>query len=378
MLAVIRIFGVHLRLRVVRVLAIASAILSAQLFFVSAAFSTEPKARFCPQCTDMASARALAESMAPPPPSGLGCDDQIPMGEQSDSADRREAPDSCPQVVRRIFIINHLSGTVYAFDVWTEISLPVSESVAMSPVEQLVTDRIVELRLAWDDFTQGTWVQPSEGLTARGTTGPSLNGVDCPEGTALDAVLYPAIMEDYKAMINAAAVQELDPFLEGQSWVSRLTGVGAQALGFGLETQWESNGQANTLYDFEFSVSEDPNPIMPDRLVFDVEYLGETQSGAPMLDIRFNNAASRAAGRSVTALEQGGTVSSECAVAKIEEALTELGYTFHIPPADPTPTAFPEYVGPGGGFNFCSKTLAAKVNGVTQYVFTIYVPCQQP
>lgn len=335
--------------------------------------------KFCTQCVDESSARAIAKTMAPSP-SG-DCDDD-PLGSGEESRATGDHVQNCSPVYRRVYLINHLDNKVYSYEVWIEHSMRAAVAVPLTNAEQVVSDRVIELRLAWDDLMEGTIVEPGEGLVPQGEWGASdmiQNDSDCPSGTALDAVLNPHIMQDYKELIVSAAVQELPPFPQGESWISRLSGIGAQALGFGMSAQWESDGEGHTLFEYEFEVSEVQNPISPDRLVFDVEFLGETGSGAPMLDIQFNETASRAAGQQYTALESGGAVTNECALAKIEEALSQQGYTFHVPAGDPAPSPFPENTtGGGGGPSICTKTLAAKVNGVTQYLITVYVPCELP
>ena len=51
-------------------------------------------------------------------------------------------------------------------------------------------------------------------------------------------------------------------------------GVGASAFGFGLSAQWEVGAQ--TYYEFTFDRSEVQVVNIPDQLIFDVEYLGDS------------------------------------------------------------------------------------------------------
>jgi len=252
----------------------------------------------------------------------------------------------------------------------------------MDSVETLVTDRIIELRLAWDDFIQGFTVAGDQPLIQSyfDASRSTRDAGSCPEGTALDAVLDPSVMIQVEEWIYAQAVQKLPPFDEGESWVRGMTGVGAQAFGFGISAQWEPGAEGRNFYEVLFDRSEEPNPIARDSLVFEVDYLGNgPASGRPLMTIDFNPELSRAAGQPVRNLERGGEYANDCIVAKIERALTEQGYTFHYPPHDPTPRPFPEFQG-GSGFSVdrCPKRLAAKVNGVVQYTFIIFVDCVRP
>ncbi|MBB6088225.1 hypothetical protein [Wenzhouxiangella marina] len=346
-----------------------------------ASASNDPLGLFCPQCYDLNSARLLAENHAPPGPSGPGCGGLSPDGEDEDThSGERASFGGCQTPIRRVFLINQTSGQVFSFRVWQEGGLPVAISEPLSSAESLVTDRIIELRVAWDELLQGMTIAGDRPLVASYSrpAGSIRTTGSCPEGTALDAVLDPAVMIQYEELIRLAAVQGLPPFNEGQSWVNNINGVGASAFGFGLSAQWEVGAQ--TYYEFTFERSEVPTPNIPDQLIFEVEYLGNAPaSGTPLLNIQFNRDLSRAAGQPARNLERGGSYTNECVLAKIESALTDQGFTFHYPPHDPTPRPFPESGG-GSGFNVgrCSKRLTARVNGEAQYSFIIFVDCVRP
>jgi len=347
----------------------------------SLASSNDTQSMFCPHCYDLNSAMAVAESLAPPGPSGPGCDDLAPDSDDENvKSGERPSFGTCIIPMRRVFLINQLSGQVFSFNVWREGGLPVAVSETLSSTETLVTNRIIELRLAWDVFLQGMTISGDQPL-ARSYTHPDgsvQTPSNCPEGTALDAVLDQGVMNQYEELIRLAAVEALPPFNEGHSWINRVTGVGASAFGFGLSAQWEVGAQ--TYYEFTFDRSEVQVVNIPDQLIFDVEYLGDSPvSGTPFLNIEFNPDLSRAAGQPVRNLEQSGSYDNECVLAKIESALTDQGFTFHYPPHDTTPRPFPDFrTGSGFSIDRCPKRLAAKVNGVVQYTFIIFVACVRP
>lgn len=138
---------------------VTSLILCLSLSLASIAHAQEREGQFCPDCMDQASAQLVAESMAPPPASGPGCDDFIPLGLGDDtiaaSSDEDDYAVSCIVPVRRVFIVNHHTGMVYAFDVWTEGSGPNAAPAAISAEEQLLVEHAIEVRVAWDATIEG-------------------------------------------------------------------------------------------------------------------------------------------------------------------------------------------------------------------------------
>ena len=70
----------------------------------SLASSNDTQSMFCPHCYDLNSAMAVAESLAPPGPSGPGCDDLAPDSDDENvKSGERPSFGTCIIPMRRVF-----------------------------------------------------------------------------------------------------------------------------------------------------------------------------------------------------------------------------------------------------------------------------------
>ncbi len=336
---------------------------AAMMVLASAAVAGDRVGRFCPECRDQGAAQQVAVSTA-------------------------KASFADGESIGRVFVINHLTEQLFAFNVSPGNSRPRAVLSRMSPDERAVAEAIIELRFAWEEFAQDLGALLVEAdLTGNALTRSpvSFTAVDapCPVGTALDFHLAPHLMADIINQINelatAAAETRLD-FMPGASFrVDRLGGVGVMMPTGGFVAQWEpGSARGPTLFRENFDVSEHPGPLIPDRLIFENNLMATLDSPfLPLFKVDLIPEASRSAGMPLAAWHSGAEA-NRCVARKLEAALNELGATYHMPPGNPRPMAFPANIAePGSGPDSCRRLMAAKLGGVTSHKFTINIPCEE-
>lgn len=331
------------------------------LVLASAAIAGERVGRFCPDCRNQASAQRVAVSTA-------------------------EASFADGESGGRIFVINHLTGQLFAFNVSPGNSRPRAVLSRMSPDERAVAEAIIELRSAWEEFVRDLGAL----LLEAGLIGNALKrspvsfasaDPSCPVGTALDFHLAPHLMADIISQINelatATAETRLD-FMTGTSFrVDRLGGVGVMMPTGGFAAQWEPRpARGNPLFVKKLDQSE--TVFNEDRLVFELG-LHSATNGQVFVNSEFVPELSRVAGLQIPDFEAGAQL-DPCSAQKVLGAAQDSGATFHLPPHDPNPSPFPtNVVPPGAGIDrrICTRTFGVRADGQMVSTHTIKLFCDQ-
>lgn len=332
-------------------------------------------AEFCHWCTTAAAAQQKVWTLSPP----VHCD--WPGG-NAISPIPPEA--SCRSADRQVVLINPQTQTIYSYQLVfdsasnshliDEWELPPDLSAAASTIQH------IHQALIAFDFSHA--VQGNEVTTP----GPPIqsDGVDCPQGTALDHYLNPGMRGWMSDEMHQNWAQVLSTFSQNEPRVSRSTGIGASVGSVNLTVGWDSSAGApiDQVFraGFVFDESEvSTSPPFRDMLVFDVHEFFQIGSSIS-IHIEFNEGLSRVAGQSVNMLFSGQvTIDNPCVLQKLEEYEQSRpdiefreggpgGPVFEFPPAN------------NSSEGDCSKLLCARTCvdgdcGSCQFTVTVVARC---
>ncbi len=210
------------------------------------------------------------------------------------------------------------------------------------------------------------------------------DGVDCPQGSALDHYLNPGMRGWMFNEMHQNWAQVLNAFSQNEPGVSRSVGISASVGPVRLTVGWDSSAGAPIDQVFRagfiFDESEvSTSPPFRDMIVFDVHEFFQQGSNISM-NIEFNEGLSQVAGQPVNMLFSGqAMIDNPCVLQKLEEyeqSRPDIEFR-EGGPGGPL-FEFPAANDPFDGY--CSKLLCARVCvdgvcGSCQFTVTVLVAC---
>lgn len=332
-------------------------------------------AEFCEWCTTEAAAQQKAWTLSP----------QVQCDWPGGYAIFPIPPDVvCWSSDREVILVNPHTQNVYSYQLVfdTASNSHRLEEWTLPPGLASATETVQDVYQALISFDFSYTVQGNE-VTTLGAVIQS-DGTSCPQGTALDHYLYPAMRGWMVNALRQNWSHVLGAFSQNDVKVSRSTGISIGAGPVHLMVGWDrsSGAPVNDVFraGFIFNESEvNTHPMFLDMLVYDVHDIHQQGLNISM-DIEFNEGLSQVAGQPVNILFSGQTaIDNPCVLQKLEEyaeSHPDLEYREGGPGGPPF--AFPP---PGNPFeDYCTKYLCARtctdgVCSTCQFTIAVVVPC---
>ncbi|MGY6553346.1 MAG: hypothetical protein ACXIUM_02370 [Wenzhouxiangella sp.] len=334
-------------------------------------------AQFCNWCTTPAAAQQKAWALSP----------TVECNWPGGYAEFPIPPDlHCWSWDRQVLLINPHTGSIYSYQLTFD---PISHSHVLSewalPADLLAAaETVLDIHQAlfYADFSH--LVEANDIVRSKVF---SLSGEEeCPQGTALDHVLNPAMRQWMTDQLHQRWWQVSAAFDRKQPRVSRSLGVSASVGPVTLTVGWENTGTGVPIQEifragFIFSESEvSTAPPLDDVLVFDIHEFNRTDATNISMNMTFNEGLSRAAGQPVNLLLSGQTtIDNPCVLQKLDDYVqSRPDLEFREGGPGGPPFEFPAPPDPFQGY--CSRVLCARtcVDGVCttcQFNVTVLVPC---